>query len=351
MPEAEVLPPVTDIITVVFDQPQIALTDKAKGDAFLAAVRAETQKLVADVATTKGRDEIRSMAAKVTRSKTLVDKARLSLTADLRQQVSDINEAGKRITGSLDALADEVRKPLTDWEDMEKLREARVAETIAWLKQAAVVTITDTADVVRERGMAVFNHEITKDEFGKRYQEAIDLQDLAVSTLKAAMERLEQEEADRAELARLRKADEERAAREAAERAERERAAQEAEEAQAAFDRQAAAEQAERDRIAKAEQEAADRAARAAQEAAQREIDAANARAAEAEERERQRLAQEQAEAAEQARRERNRAHRAQVMAEIKLAIMAAGNITEEQAVPIVKAMVAGSVARVKVEF
>lgn len=349
--EAEVLPPVTDIITVVFDQPQIALTDKAKGDAFLAAVRAETQKLVADVATTKGRDEIRSMAAKVTRSKTLVDKARLSLTADLRQQVSDINEAGKRITGSLDALADEVRKPLTVWEDMEKLREARVAETIAWLKQAAVVTITDTAEVVRERGAEVFNREITKDEFGKRYQEAIDLQDLAVSTLKAAMERLEQEEADRAELARLRKADEERAAREREEREAREAEERAAAAAEAEKQRAAAAEQAERDRIARAEQDAADRAAREAQAAAQREINAANARAAEAEQRERDRIAEEQREAAEQAKRERNRAHRAQVMGEIKLAIMAAGGIAEEQAVAIVQAMAKGSVPRVSVQF
>lgn len=361
--DAEILPPeTTDIITLVFDEPKIALIDTKKGDAFLAAVRAETAKLVPDVTSQKGRDEIRSMASKVTRSKTLVDKARLALTADLRQQVSDINEAGKRITGSLDVLADEVRKPLTDWEDLEKLREARVDETIAWLKKAAVVTISDTAEIVRERSTEVFNREITKDEFGKRYMEARELQEVAVETLKAAMVRLEQEEADRAELARLRKADEERVAREAAERAERERAEREAAEAEAERQRQAAAEQAERDRIARAEQDAAERAAREAHEAAQREIDAANARAAEAERaaqaereareaEERERAAAAQREADEQARRERNRAHRAQVMGEIKLAIMAAGGITEDQAAPIVKAMVTGSIARVKVEF
>jgi hypothetical protein len=412
--EAEVLPPeTTDIITVVFDEPQIVLVDKVKGDAFLAAVRAETEKLVPDTTTDKGRTEIRSMAAKVTRSKTLVEKARLSLTAGLRQQVSDINEAGKRITGSLDALADEVRKPLTDWEDLEKLREARVAETIAWLKQAAVVTITDTAEVVRERGAAVFNREITKDEFGKRYFEARELQDLAVATLKAAMERLEQEKADRAELARLRKADEERAAQEAEARAAVQREEQrkqyarnmiqhirncgmgmidgktypyvilirELEEKVVIDDEfgdlreeaeqvlaenlqklREAFESSQAEAVERAAREAADNAAREADEAAQREIDAANARAAEAEraaqaereEREaedRARTAAAQREADEKAKRERNRAHRAQVMGEIKLAIMAAGKITDEQAIAVVKAMVGGSIARVRVEF
>jgi len=414
--EAEVLAPeTTDIIAAVFDDPTITFTNPERGKAFMVAVRAETSKLDADVTTAKGRDEIRAMASKVTRSKTLIDKSRLAMTKDLRDQVAKINEAGGQLVRELDALADEVRKPLTEWEEVEKLREERAADKVKWLRQAAVVTIADTSETVQARGGEVYGIEITKDEFGKHYAEAKELRDVAIETLKAAMERLKQEEADRAELARLRKADEERLAREAAEREEREAAERKREYARRGIDhihevgrgmiggkpypyiillreleekippeitsdfgdleaeaRRVLAETTESVKAAMAQEseraeeaaraEAAENARREAEAEAQRKIDEANSRAAEAEraaqaEREareaedRARADAQRREQEEQARREKNRAHRAQVIGEIKIAIMAAGGIADEQAVKIVKAMAAGEIGRVRVEF
>ena len=70
----------TDIILAVEETPQIVLLDAGKFDQFYERVRAETSGMVADLSTKKGRDEIRSMAAKVVRSKTMIDKAGLALT-------------------------------------------------------------------------------------------------------------------------------------------------------------------------------------------------------------------------------------------------------------------------------
>lgn len=360
----EVLPPENeDILLVVFEMPQLALLDKSKADAFIAAVEHETKAVDGvDVATTKGQDEIRSMARKVTRSKTLLDKARLEMTADLRKQVADINEAGKSLVERLGALADQVRKPLTDWEAAEEARVKRIDKIMADLKAAMVVTIADTSDTVRERGEWAFNLEITREEFGKRYLDAKELRDLAVDALKEAMANLARQESERAELARLRQEAEEREARDRAEREAREaRERQEREEREERESRERVAaeverrrieaEEAEARRIKEAEDRAADEAARRVAEVKNRELEEANRRAEEAERREREaREEREREEAAAQAR-ENDKRHRAQIMGEIKIAIMAAGKITEQQATSILRVIAIGGIPRLKVEF
>lgn len=208
----------TDIALIVEHNPQIVLLEQEKYDAFYAHVKAETAGLEPDTSTAKGRDAIRSMAAKVTKSKTAIDKARLDLTRAWREQTTQVNEAGKKITADLDALAIEVRKPLTEWEDAEKARKERCEAAIRGIKADMVVGIDDTAAGVRERGARIYGLKFEEPEWTGFVTEATEARAQAVETLKAAMARLTKEEADRAELARLRAEQTEREAKEAAER-------------------------------------------------------------------------------------------------------------------------------------
>lgn len=362
----------TDIVLAVEATPQIVLLDSEKFDQFYERVRAETAGVVVDLSTKKGRDEVRSMAAKVTRTKTMIDKAGLALTKGWRDQTNQVNAARKEIETKLDALADEVRRPLTEWEDAEKERVARCRAIIDGFKQSAVVTLDDTAASVRERGGEVWGQEIGGD-FGDMAEEARAAKEQAVEALKAALSRLTREEAERAELEKLRAEAAEREAREQAERDEREAKARAEQEAREAEERRLAAETAEQERVARIAQEAEERAKREAEKAAeaerqriQREHEealAAERRRADEIEREAQaerdrvareeadRIAAEKAAAAEQAKRDKNRAHRAQVMGEAKIAVMAAGSIDEAAAVLIVKAIVAGSIPHVSLRF
>lgn len=363
--EAEILPPEVSAIAVIdeaLSNPENTLLDAAKRDLFLAKVREVSIIENPDVSTSKGREEIRTVAMKVTRAKTMLDKSRLGLTEEYRSKVAAINEAGKSVTTRLAAIAEEVRAPLTAWEEAEKAREAEVDRIIAYLKGASIVTISDTSNTVRSRGRDVYNVEIIKEFFGKSFAEAVSLKDSAVETLKAALTGLIEKEDQAAELQRLR---EEAAARE--ERDRQEQADCEAAEAEAERLRLAALEedmrvQAEKSRVETAAREAAEVAAREEREAAQREIDAANERAAIAEqamEVERKRLADEQAEAdriaaaqkAEEDRRQKNAAHRREIMGQMKADLIVAAGITEEQATHAVKAMVKGGVRHVQVNF
>lgn len=369
----------SEIAVITPQTAAMVLQDEKEFASLFAKVKAETQKLVADTSTKKGRDEIRSMAAKVVRTRTTIDKARLGLTAGWRDLTNKVNAQNKVIEAQLDALADEVRKPLTEWEAAEKERNDRADAIINQLARDAMVSLDDSADDVRTRGMAVYETVLDPALFGDKLDTAQQAKDHAVSTLKAALARLTREESERAELQRLRdeaaaraeadriaaeQAEAERveAARLEADRAATERAAQEAaERAQREQERQIAAQQAEAERIERAKVEATEQAARQAQEAAKAEQDARDrehARQLAEAQAERDRIAAQEAERqrldeqarAEQARRDADQKHRTAVKAAAKTAIMSCG-ADEDTARKIVMAIIAGEVPAVSLRF
>jgi colicin import membrane protein len=368
----------TDLMVMASVNPLAIFTDEQQFSAFYEKMKAETAKHVPDVSTVKGRVAVRKLASGVTKAKTTLEKAGLRLTEEWRRQTAVVTAARKKMVDELDQLAKEVRAPLTEWEEAEKARVARCRAVIDELKAAAVITIEDTSDTVRARGKEVWEVEIG-DEFGDMAAEAESVKETAVATLGRALNRLIQEEADRAELQRLRAEAEEREAREAAEREEREQAERDRLAAEEAERRRVEAEEAEAERIREAAERAAQEArdeearkAREAEEARQREHEAALAE----ERRQREdaeRIAREEREARERAdaereaeaarveaervrqaeedrKREANRAHRTRVQAAAKAAIMACG-VDEPTAVAVVKAIVAGRVPAVTLAF
>lgn len=362
----------TDIVVAVHGNPGLVLFDNAKFDAFYAKLKADVEAVPVDLATKKGRDAIASIAAKVRSEKARIDKDRLRLTKEWRDMTAQVNGAWNTIKDQLDTLAVEARAPLTDWEDAEKARVHDCQSIISEIKAAAVVEIDDTAASVRERGATIWNIALDPDKFGDMLPEAQSAKDATVATLKAALARLTQEEADRAELARLRAENEAREAEAARVAAAQEAARKEAEELRLYNERRAAAEKAEIERLERAKAEAAATAQREAEKAATAERERierehAEALAAErmkAEEAEkaaqaaRDRIAKEAADrkaeadrlAAEQAKRDADQRHRTKVKSAAKDAIMTCG-ADEETARKIVMAIIAGEVPHVTLRF
>lgn len=221
--EAEAEDTTTNLVVVEPETALAVLTDPERFDDFLARVKAFTDALVPDTSTAKGRDEIRSAAAKVARSKTAIDKAGLGLTEEWRANTEKVNASRRLIKEKLDALRDEVRKPLTDWETAEEERVERVKLTLARLQAAAVVSIEDTVETVQARLDTIAGVEITAEVFQEYEAAALSHQEHTTATLTAAVARLTREAEERAELERLRQADAERQERDAeARRAEEE---------------------------------------------------------------------------------------------------------------------------------
>lgn len=342
-------------------------------DPVIAAIRAEALAHVPDISTKKGRDAIASMAYKVSRSKTALDEAGKSLTEDAQKQINTVNAERKKMRDELDALRDQVRKPLVDWELAEKERVDGLKERLAGLEAAAPAE--ETSACIKALTQRVEAVELD-DSWAEYKAHAAVAKDTKLTELRKLLAATEQREAEQAELARLRE--------EQAKRDEEDRLRREAEEAEA---RRVAAEKAEAERLAQIEREKAaaveqariaaeakaaeeaERAARAAKEREdrlQREAEAAKRAALEAEQRrlraaeeakareaaaaqaERDRIAAERA-AEEEARRKReaDQAHRSKIRAEIIAALEAMrGNATPDA---IADALMAGQIPHCEV--
>lgn len=281
----------------------VELFSGPKLDELLAQIRAETATIVPDLTTKKGRDEIASTAYKVARSKAAIDEAGKELVSEWKAKSAGVDAARKKARDYLDALRDEVRKPLDDWQaeqeriEREKIDAERRAAAEAEAKRIA--EIEERERVIREKEAAI----------AKAEAEA------------AAKVKAEQDVKDKAE----------RDAKEAAERAERERLI--AERAKAKAEREAA------ERIERAEREAHEATARAEAKAK------ADAEAAERAKAEAARIQQ-----AEEAKRAANVKHRKTVN-NAALDAFAANGITEEVAKSVIALIAQGKIPHVTINY
>lgn len=302
---------------------------EGRTDKVLAFIRDQIPDVVVDVQTTAGRAELRSLAYKIRRSKTVLDDVGKQFAADLKATVKAIDTNRKTLRDSLDTLHDEIRRPLTEYEEAEKARAADVARWIENIRAAGVAAGTTPAAEIRERIARVKAIECTETCFDERAGEAAQQKDIALRNLERALEAEERREAEAAELARLRQEAIDREKREAEERREREAE--------------------ERGRImaenaARAEREAAERQALEAQRAAEKRAAAAEFDLQQAREK------QEREKAAEEARRQ-DRERRATVHTAIVQSLVDWADLPKDEAETVMTLIVSGRIPNVSVRY
>lgn len=338
---------------------------------FLEAVTAEVTAEVPDLTTRKGRERIASLAAKVSKSKSAVEKPGRDYLKRLKEMPKVVEAELREFVNAMDALRDSTRQPLTDWEKAEDARVDKHNDAIEHIRLLSIdldgITAEDLTDRVEKLEAIALG-----DSWEEFEAEAARAKDKALGVLRAALAVRQQYEAEQLELVRLRqekeardkKDNEDRIAREAAERATREaeeRARRERDaEAQRVRDEQAAAEKRENDlklQTAEAERRAeqAKREQLEAEQKAERDSQAAV---------ERQKQAVEQARLDEKARadaaadeilrqqkeRQADVAHKSKILGEAKQALIGM-NISEELAKAIVLKIARGEVPNITIQF
>lgn len=111
-------------------------------DKFLEQIR-EGVNEVPDLSTDKGRKRIASLAAQVSRSKTAVEKPGRDYLKRLKEQPKVVEAELRRFVTECDQLRDEVRRPLTEWEDAEKARTEALQQRLVDLR--ALSDVIDAA--------------------------------------------------------------------------------------------------------------------------------------------------------------------------------------------------------------
>lgn len=308
---------VTDLVVIEKQNAMAVFTTKEQLDPIIEAIEKEARSLVPDVSTRKGRDAIASMAHKVARSKTYIDNAGKDLVAELKALPKQIDESRRIVRERLDALKDEVRRPLTEWEaEQERIKAEEAMNSLH--AEALEMNIK-------------FDQELAA-KFEADHEMALLMND------KFDRDREEQRRLEE----QAQREHEERIKREAAEQARRDAEAKHKAEIEAAARREAEekarAEAAERQRI-----EAEQRAAREKQEAearAEREkAEAVEAERQKAKQAEEKRLAEEKRIADEQAKRETDVKHRKTVGTNIVNALTIHTSLTREQAIEVLTAL------------
>lgn len=332
-------------------------------DSFLEKIRAGVNE-VPDLSTAKGRARIASLAAQVSRSKTAVEKPGRDYLKRLKEQPKVVEAELRRFVTECDQLRDEVRRPLTEWEDAEKARTEALQQRLVDLRALADVIDTSgnylpSADI-QERILEA-KSVVLDDSWQERAAEAGVAKDSTIQQLEASLVIAQKREHEAAELDRLRKEAEEKARlereenirREAAEQAKRDAEAKAQAEIYAAARREsearAATERAEREKIEA--QQKAEREAKAAAEKAEQEKNAAiAAERRRQEEAESARLAEQKRIAEEEARRAADKEHRRSINRQAIADLIESG-ITQEMAEKALIAIASGKVSAVSIKY
>ena len=105
---------------------EIALAFDGSLQPLLDKIEAEVSSIVPDTSTRKGRDEIKSLAYRVTKSKTAIDAKGKELVDSISLQMKEftdkkalINASRKESNAFLKTLSEKVRQPLTEYEEEE----------------------------------------------------------------------------------------------------------------------------------------------------------------------------------------------------------------------------------------
>lgn len=331
---------ITDLVVIEKKNAMAVFTNNDQLDPLIELIEKEARSLVPDVTTKKGRDAIASMAHKVARSKTYIDNAGKDLVAELKALPKQIDESRRVVRERLDALKDEVRRPLTEWEaEQERIKaeEAMNAMHAEALEMNIKFDQELAAKFEADHEMALL---MDKDIDRERADKAAEAERQRIAR-EEEIKRQAEEKAKREAEEKHRAEMEASARREAEERAAKERAERERIEAQ---------QRAERDRIAAEQKAEADKQAAidAERRKAQEEADRIRR---EAEQREQARLAEEKRKADEQARREADVKHRKAVGTEIVKALLANTSLTRDQAIEVLTAIKDGNIPHAGISY
>lgn len=317
-------------------------------DDVIEAIEAKVAEFAPNMTTPKGRKEIKSFAAKVTKSKTYIEGIGKDFVAEAKAEIKKVDAVRKDTRERLEALAVKARAPLTAWEGKEK---ARVEELTTKVEEIVLHgTLTDEATgqpkpLSTLRVSLKYLENMVIDESWSEFQDdASTKMTMAKIRLQGQITQLEElealqaekDEAERVRLAEEKKKHEQEIADNAARKA-KEEAQQEARRLQEAADNKA---QEEKLRAEKAEQRAKDaerRAENAAQEAEKRAADKI--------------AAEQKAKEVAEAKRKADVEHRGKVNREILAALGKASPISENVGKQIITAMVKGEIPHVKVVY
>ena len=353
----------TEVSTEVTELPSLPVAYSAESlEDLFNKVKAEVEAHVPDLETVEGRKHIKSLAAKISSSKTAIDKPMRDYLREIKALPKVVEKNARESVERFDALRDATLKPLVE---SQAAQDAIISSMDAIVSGIASGAIADshTATAALDEAESICVETEFWPELQKKAKASVDG---AIASARAAIERFEVAEQQAAELERLRKEAEENARRERDRQIAEEAARKSQEEERQRAEQRILDERnkAEQDRLAKlkAEQDrvAAEQALKDAAEQAKRDAELAERQA-----KERERIAAENAKKYaeeqhaleaqrlkdEEQRRADDKAHRVAINRAALADLIAQAGLSEDQAKAVITAVAKGLVANIKIYY
>ena len=329
-------------------------------DPYYQLVRNQVLSEVPDLNTKAGIARVKSLARIVSESKAAIEKPGRNYLKQLKEMPKVIEAELRDWVTKMDALRDEVRQPVTELEEKEKARIAALdqrlneihqigsvagldilpSETItAWIGKLEAISVDATWDEYQDRAALAKEAAKVKLEAFLQTRLTWEAQQAEIARLKAEQEEKDRIQREQQIAAQARHEAEQKALREKLESEQREQAAKDA---AARAEREAVE---AKERLVREQQESAERerlaAERAAEQERQRQIDEQNRIAREDEQRK-----------AEAAAKAANVEHRRQYNREVIAAMQTAlPNLSEQDAITLLTAIVQQKVTHVTIQY
>jgi hypothetical protein len=198
----ETITPDTSIITIedISAENAPAIYGHNSLNRFVEQVRAAVIGEVPDLSTDKGRKRIASLAASVARSKTAVDDVGRAYLKKLKEMTKPIEAELREFEADMNALRDEVRKPLNEWQAQKDAEEDKRQSAIDQVVARFTLAADANADEIQSALFGLEQEPLTEDVFGARLEEAESKRTYGITLLTAQLAKRQQYEQEQAEL-------------------------------------------------------------------------------------------------------------------------------------------------------
>lgn len=179
-------------------------------DSIITTIKKEVADFEADVTTKEGRAKIVSMAAKIAKCKSPIEKLAKEAKDESQKIIAGIQTEWKRYEAEMDTLRDEIRKPVDEIEEREENERKQRNERIEKIKFARLTLhVGSGASNLYEKTIKEVR-DLLQFDFGDFSFKAQTEAEQTILFLEERVAEAKKSEADAAELAQLKKEKEER---------------------------------------------------------------------------------------------------------------------------------------------
>ena len=150
------------------------------------------------------RARAKSLALKISKTKTALEEKGKAITADWRAKIDGVNKTRNRFVSLLDGLRDEVRGPAIEFEKKLKAQEDEYKSRIADIRSLGEVAIDANSASIKQR-LSSLDAIVVDDTWGEYQTAATDAKASSIVALNKALTITEEREAQAAELEQLKR--------------------------------------------------------------------------------------------------------------------------------------------------